>query len=694
MAGTAPHPQKPRKSPEKAQQKLVHESGAAEKARQKLDPEPAVAKQAQREIGKSSTKARSREWPGGVGGRVGVGRAGRGWGCGCHKKSLDKDLLSTRFAEDVVAGQASSSNIIVPFDARKVSKVEAKLQIITDGVRSACSTFETDLWQQMKESSLSKFVTALSSYNTEAGTEGDQAAMDLSSAWLRGSHRAKKFLKLYREYEKVAPKHKAAKMADLIEPLLATHNFLVNTMKLTVGPSFKLLWLRAIYLERFTESKSISHSLVQLLQNDMAAVLQSASPCMAEEERPQFPQTWLRGLLFACVAELLESKNVVLKDLASDVGSAVKEMLDDDRVAVPFSEFIADLQALELIVVADESLDVSAVKLNAAIKRLEHPKLMFFQTLVEENTVWTDALVQASSVLKLSAKDTLADEKLTRAKAILADPRMPGLEVCQQGEGGDPTVAASVSNFHTIADLSVLGHLEDSIALVAEGMKNWSPMGCADKCNEVNAWLVSLLRAMAWVDECLCLYLQAWTAQHDIEQIGRAGLVSTGNIFGWPQASLLRILSTGISDHVIDETPFMELIEMVSILIEGAPTNVKAGIDVKHANAITSTILANILRRRDISDILKLLVDITDAPSSPKEALDEWCARRLLNKCENAFVSKAIRLVSSCAALGDNNFQFGDDLNDDEIVLHLDGGENRVRFVASLQGVPRHMSVL
>eukprot|EP00972_Heterocapsa_arctica_P102078 15040686-Heterocapsa_arctica.AAC.1 len=233
--------------------------------------------------------------------------------------------------------------------------------------------------------------------------------------------------------------------------------------------------------------------------------------------------------------------------------------------------------------------------LDKAIKRVDGIRFQTFKSAVENSEVWKALLWSASTVLQFSAKDSLADEKMTRALQILSDDRLPRLVLKSEATtDAQQSYHAQVENFAGITDLSVLESFGESVSLVAEAVMMWSTLrGEQQGQLLLTEWVKAMVSSIVFVDECLTLCMEAVCARGGLPAL--AGSMSDWSRFKWGEAGQFVSFSNCMESHWVDEDTLEPFVDRFLKLLEGLPKHIKGTIDFgEGVKKINDQVLNNI----------------------------------------------------------------------------------------------------
>ena len=603
---------------------------------------------------------------------------------------LDIDMLRQKFggSSGLAPVRAGSSDQLVQVKSESshpTTKLAGKCQVLVQAASKLMECFQQPAWQQMREGSFSKIVKDLASLNGEASGEGDVQIMQTTGKWLSAAITAKKYIKLYRDYDR--SKNKDLKLRELAESLLATADFVNTELQVPLEPAFLNLSLKACFYKE-SDSKGLYDALNAVIARGLVPTLECMNATESQDARPrQCPQIWLQGLIMHGIADMINDEGQHINTISKVVGEVGELMKSTTGMAKLVPNVLEVLSQFELIVEVGKegSKATGTVKLNEAVKAFGSQELALFAKQVSASSRWKLCMDQAAALLQLSGKDTLGDQRLARAKEILTDDRLPSLRMGDH-DSAKGVSTATVANFNLISDLSVLGSFQESMDLISEAAHLWSNLRGEQQGSAIGEWVGELLHSLAFVDECLCMLLHALC-----KKAGLFEMMKVSNVGGdlWPSSADLRRVADALSDHSVDEHSLEEFLLALHDLIKGLPANILKSVDVNEMKEIVvDRLLANHRQRLRLKEALQCLIDIGDLPASPAKALDEWHAKKSVGKGGEAGINKALVFSKGIQALKGSDFLLGDVGVTEEVSLSLDEGtEGCTTFTASVHGV-------
>ena len=113
-----------------------------------------------------------------------------------------------------------------------------------------------------------------------------------------------------------------------------------------------------------------------------------------------------------------------------------------------------------------------------------------------------------------------------------------------------------------------------------------------------------------------------------------------------------------VVDETIDEEPFRTIVERVEQYLPSLVLGT-SGDDLAAMSAeLKDRAKNNIALRRQIVDVVVALLGVGQGTSSPVEALDEWRAKRAVNREKESFLARAINLQVAISDLSAARFEF------------------------------------
>jgi hypothetical protein len=451
-------------------------------------------------------------------------------------------------------------------------------------------------------------------------------------------------------------------------------------------------------VKTWSEHKSLAKAVIAIMGDEGLPAtfdaLQGKEMSSSSSSQPRTSaDVWLRGVITPTFSHFFTDGNeeavaVASSRMSADLCEARSRIVDAAAFARKVPEALADVSAFVCILEANvDPPIIRATQLKECVARIEAEHFVHFRDMVKGSELWKSIFATASNALQLSAKDSLADSKLKRARSILDDGRLPRLmgPPAIDDAGDDPcgseSLAFVVRNFFMISDGSVFGSYEESIALVSESLSMWSLLRREEAKQEVMEWVSALVLNILFVDMVTSLFLQsvAW----------RGGLPDMMVLFGsgglvWPSEVNLSRLTACLDKYSVDELALEDCIRSFTALMKSCSPELQA--DAKTlVSDLDEFVLKNIKYRSAMVSALSCLATISEVPACPQVVIEDWIAKQTLGRPCESFIEKAMQLLGKVNTMISNapSEIFDYDAKEGDIRMAWDEGESSDIFVAS-----------
>jgi len=464
------------------------------------------------------------------------------------------------------------------------NRLESMLEIVFASSQKLLGAFAGDQWAAVKETPLKKLVAEAAALSTEAGADGQEKVFLQADALAQGLAMVKKLLGVHR-YHKMT-KTLFGKFPEMAEPAAASWKFLDAVLKTRPSLTFTLLVLRSSFAGSCSGSASLEKATSDMMA-DLAEAWQDVRAHIAKATGPQGstgssnaaawnPSLWLRTLFFEGVQaallgqdgkdKLREKAHAVMKDV-----QAAAELFKN-TLQSGCDEFLQDLAALSLIlsgpVMGEKGVSPKLVK--DAVGRLQAKELAPFTRAVEKVPCWAWALATCGCVLQVSSQDELADEKLSRAAAILQDESLLHMVAPVDGEADGNSFAADpasrrIENLENLTDGTVLDALGESLASAVEAVQLWSATRGEMNSKKLAQWFADAARAVAAVSDISWLCLHACVIRAGLPQLAGEAVTST----------TLKSLSDALTSYCPDGALLDDFLDRLLVTVSEWPDHLK-----------------------------------------------------------------------------------------------------------------------
>ena len=178
------------------------------------------------------------------------------------------------------------------------TKMGAKWQCWEHQLHDLLALFSQGLWEEFRESQLTRFIRKINDFRGYAAERGDQKHVGLCDEHLAGLNAGKAFLRGYREYNRVRAKDN--KFADFAAKLIHFTDFLASK---NVRPFYtlKLMYLKAQFVTSNDGERSFAALTRLLLDKGWVDNCEQAMKDCSGKSKPQ-PKVdmseWFRALFF------------------------------------------------------------------------------------------------------------------------------------------------------------------------------------------------------------------------------------------------------------------------------------------------------------------------------------------------------------------------------------------------------------
>jgi hypothetical protein len=342
----------------------------------------------------------------------------------------------------------------------------------------------------------------------------------------------------------------------------------------------------------------------------------------------------------------------------------------------------------------EAAMEQTTIPPSVARKALAHlgsQRMSVLKKKIYESEFGKQLVSATNNYIQVHAKDEVAIGKVTRASSILKDARVPNLVLSGVQEGLSD---ARIVNFGMVVDMSCIECLGESLCLVAEAIKLFTPASLDAHCEQLKEWAVSIVRALVFFDECTSIFLQALKSKGEFGEVlfpsmaGGMDMDGPGAVKGEVIVAAVASISEDFADHTIDDMPMKAFAERLTNFCGGLPQVVRAHLDVdKHVETIRTTVVLNYETREHIVKTVNSLSLITDLPGSAVVALDDWVGKRAVGKEESSFMCRALALNENASALQGHGLSIEESdrtLSDPtDVTLELDDGSGLAKLVGS-----------
>lgn len=618
----------------------------------------------------------------------------------------DVCALETAFGGEVAeanasaSGSAAQSGQAEEASREAPSRLDAKFEMRRVGALVVLANFACEDWQEtMKEGMISKPLQFMEGLSGEAQNVGDARGMENSQTWVAGLTHCKKFLKGMHEYKKSAHRH--SKILDVVPHMIGVKPFLVDVAGLSLAYNFELLWHKCLFFKEFGETRSLTTATERLLIGFGELVIAMRSPAGLKVCDPKKVSidVWLRGNLWVALGEKLSQATgvemqVELSALVADVegclGLLEKAALDDE---IP--DLLEDLRCfLSVLKGGLEPPAVSAMLVSSAVGHLDHTRMVPLKRELDRNQFGKIVLAACAILLQVSAKDKVADDKSTRALTMLADSRMLGLSIPSNDSANSYPF---IVNFSRVLDESVVEVMDESLAVMSEAMRLWTPLRLEQQIGCIIAWADAITSSTVFIDEVYALYMHGMVSQGSLgsaiaevrsskglsDSLPQAQAIAEGSAPSGDDTTAKRLLG----DNWLNENAFKSFVNRLSEYFDSSLPEVVSGNPqlAKHAERLANSTVKNIEARATVMSFIVEFENVPLVPTTSRDALEEWRSLHAIGKQEDSFLAWAMGMQSTLDLLKEQRFFFTIKMSG-VVGIKLEQGSGVVSLLASLDG--------
>lgn len=421
----------------------------------------------------------------------------------------DRDIIKTQWPE-VDAGQGvASSQLAVPSPA---SQPKTAAKSLVDWVRSQLAPYATSTWESVKESAYTSIFAKIAALQTELAAGGDDAQVSVLNNWSNALAQAKVFTKKYRLYIKRKKPH----LLHTLHPYLDEWVSFMLDEGIVVHNDLLLLRLKVRFVcggadETWSESMAV---LVTMGFFDVLAAIPA--------DVSLTPDGWARACLLMRFS--MDFENMDVTDV--EVQRVVCEKSTTEIIAVfeasplrqTLCKVIEDLDAVQTMCRAGlEQFTVTAAQATKAAALLADARFTLMRGALDRSAVGQEMYAPLKELLRRSAEDDVADQRLRSATDVVEDSNMPKL--CLDRLVAGPAFI-EVRNAHMVmeGDTVVYNAIKDCAHFLAEAINMWSPVRIHEQQQLIKGVLTKIEEMQLAVDLTL-----GWML-HDMTRDFRAAI--------------------------------------------------------------------------------------------------------------------------------------------------------------------------
>ena len=393
-------------------------------------------------------------------------------------------------------------------------KMLTKLNFQIDKAKRSLDKFSLVIWPKCASGPLLTAQTKLGQVRDEAKFEGQDRLKNRSEEWLEFILNAKLFLAKYRSFEK-SRKNIASflKFAGCVPQFCSVLRSIGN---IEAAPSLRLMSHKLMLI---TAPGGVGQALEKTCEAGLIDVFAAQDAVNNDSEiSAEYkikPEVWLEAVLHQSFLYLFEANQLGDTDDSpasapagdgQDASSlaAPAEFAEQFRRAtrccnsqMPQDRFLLvrqDVGALH-VVLANllEDDHFSCEDLKKAVAHLKAPRTAIFMEAAAKHTVFSDAIASADSRLLRVAENALAYQKISQARAYLADARMPRLSV------DEVSGWSKITNVSRITNMSATKALRENMLLIKEALGVLVEMDLKEAREKLEDWADAFFSAVGVV---------------------------------------------------------------------------------------------------------------------------------------------------------------------------------------------------
>ena len=405
----------------------------------------------------------------------------------------------------------------------KGSKLEIRCGLLLAKAKELMAAFQSEEWGSLKEPNFKKLLNEAAVLQTEATNRGHEDVYRSASLLANGLCTAKEFVKQLRDHCKT--KQPFGKCEELAEPAAATLKWLGEQLQIQPSASFRLLVLKAGFVQQFLVANSLEEATTHLINNGLADVFRKQSQDVGRNKVVLSPSLWLRSVFYDALQNVLSQEcpesseaTEVIAEVHADLVAA-EAVLKGTMPTGVVDEFLLELLSFVIVLAfgaGQPDPEQTPKQVAEAIRRVTTADYLNFSRGLFTARVWQRSLSAAAASLQASSQDSLGDGKLARALAILQDKRLPHVQKSLAGNPDDRT--AVVDNAALLTDGSVVDALGESVAALIEALGLWSPVRCEAQVVSIGRWAGDMVDAISGVHELLWLAMEGVIAQCEMSE--------------------------------------------------------------------------------------------------------------------------------------------------------------------------------
>ena len=535
------------------------------------------------------------------------------------------------------------------------SRLDAKLSTLEVGVKELLKRFGFGCdWEAVRESRFTPFLSKLAALHVEACGMGDQQTIAASTKLMKGLTAGKHVMRCHREIGRA--KDQTGKLLDYAQSYLDFVPFL-HSEGVQVPQALLLYYLKVVFLTTLAEHGCFANSLQSIMQKGFdrvcAASTASDASSSAQPSSRLCEVAWLRSLIFQAILRMVrEASTDNFQDFIDGFCQNLKSCHDllssHGSLKIRFKALSDDIHHLEALFAASlEPCSIRPSAVLAASKTLVLPHMAELKEALFSTDVGKEVTARYTTLLQMSAKDTVADSKLGRAQEILADSRLPRVRHVPGAHDGETTEQIDLGLLHDMSAVDLLG---EGLTLVTESISLWTTGRLQEQADSVCVWLDALCTQTLFIDAALSLHLGAL-----VQRAGDEWLNPTPPEDSMPNdfvSCLAEVpaedLERTLNENMVPDRALVKFATKVRAFVDSLQSEyVRASArNWTSVSKVDEYIQSNSEVRAGIVNVLLCISAIRDVGITPKTAMAEWIAKKGQGKEEDSLFGRLTILES------------------------------------------------
>ena len=484
----------------------------------------------------------------------------------------------------------------------------------------------------------------------------------------------------YKDYVKT--RHKTARLASCETPLGNLITFL-RRLGLGVAPNLRQLWFKTKF-HLVSKDIAASAQAFQVLLNDgfvehVEEVGEEGVAALELWTTTMIHEPWLDYLNTPTDSSDIDGQVLRLTEDAEKLhalmsGCCAHSSDVVQRVLRPVCE---DISSITTLIQAWSADDLHAGTVETAVQRMKGKRMAAFGKLLPKSDIGKELLSKTAFMLQASGQDMAAQGKLDSARQLLADRRLPVVELTE----GRPTIA----NRDMVNTMVVVEVMVEALDLLEQAIELWSRPTLCRKSEEIQGCFASLLGLVRLVDECIALELLSIIAKSGVDRLIHDGPEDPHMWDSADVAPKFWDLGRTLVAYCIDDAPLSTFLERFTKAIRMMPKEVYIKDEIDVVMRQLEPLCGNMTARHQLEEVLRLMSDVLCDPAMTHTDFFEE-----VEKCQTPMaiarsrLSKAVKLQAEVDALAshafimeflDGEFHFDQDFGEGVAPLNVAGSQ-------------------